>query len=725
MPRQSENSASASSDRLFFLGFVTLIFLVPLAYRTEAVAVAYYPKLLVFHAALLFIYIVWMWNTKGQLAIVSSPFVLPVVLFLAIHVVSAFQAVNRVETVVQISHQAALTFLFLALLSCIRSGDISHYLKPVAASGAVFALIGMVQYLGLGLLWIPSAGMPSATFGYRNFAAMAMLASIPMALFLFLEARRRGEIWFWSLACAFMLIFLIYTRTRGAWIGLGGGSLIFGLAVLLLRSRLPNSDGPLWSHARIVSAGAGVFAIIIFSLFPPRMGEMGLQRQRPEKLGITQTMASVLTAQGDKDRLILWNNTWKIVLDHPFLGVGAGNWQFVYPLYDGGKIVTPSASPRRPHNDYLWIFSELGLPGILAFLWILGLALYRAFRLASGAETHRQFWLPLCLGLALLALMGHSFFSFPRERITPSVFLWATLAFIAILDAEQRHIRHIRSSLAQKTAGVAGLILLILCLWLSARALAFDRHYARAIAYTDQQAWDGTVREATAALSYGIFDPQILLLRGVAHLALGDYIHAAEDNQRCLIYHPYFVNALNNLGMAYNGMGAFDKAVGVLMRLLEIDPDHLEVHANLGVAYRGMKRFDEALAAFRQAMSKAPGQSEFQYHLAVTYEQQGDLERAAAEYAQILGSGHESAKAHYRLGVIHQKREIYYKAVHEFQQTLLIDPAYLPAYFGLGEVYTLQGDTTHAIASYRTFLEKWGGDARAAKAAKDSLEKLE
>jgi O-antigen ligase len=58
-----------------------------------------------------------------------------------------------------------------------------------------------------------------------------------------------------------------------------------------------------------------------------------------------------------------------MALDHILLGVGLGNWNAFYPRYDQGDVLHIQSAPRRPHNDYLWILSELELLGFLSFVW--------------------------------------------------------------------------------------------------------------------------------------------------------------------------------------------------------------------------------------------------------------------------------------------------------------------------------------------------------------------
>ncbi len=70
----------------------------------------------------------------------------------------------------------------------------------------------------------------------------------------------------------------------------------------------------------------------------------------------------------------MWKTASQVVADHPFTGVGLGNYSLA---------VKPSASYREPiyaHSLYLDIAAELGLPALLVFLTLIthaGISLYR------------------------------------------------------------------------------------------------------------------------------------------------------------------------------------------------------------------------------------------------------------------------------------------------------------------------------------------------------------
>ena len=227
------------------------------------------------------------------------------------------------------------------------------------------------------------------------------------------------------------------------------------------------------------------------------------------------------------------------------------------------------------------------------------------------------------------------------------------------------------------------------------RAVAFDRHHARSLAYADRARWRDVIHEALKASRLGDFDPQLHLISGVAFLSQRNYARSAEDSRRCLAHHPYLVNAMNNLGMASNGMGRFREALEVLRRLLEIDPDHVEARTHLGTALKGLGRLDEAAGAFRDALAASSGSRRFR------------------------------AVTHHRLGDVYVQQHLLPKAIDAYRKALGEDSTYVTAHFGLGEVYTLQADTTRALAAFRTFIEQWQGDDRPSRMAEQRIQSLE
>ena len=75
-------------------------------------------------------------------------------------------------------------------------------------------------------------------------------------------------------------------------------------------------------------------------------------------------------AEGDPSRFLIWKDTWRLITDHPWTGVGLGDYGSVFRIYQSHLPDTLRAS--HAHNDYLQLAAELGLPmaiGLVVLVW--------------------------------------------------------------------------------------------------------------------------------------------------------------------------------------------------------------------------------------------------------------------------------------------------------------------------------------------------------------------
>lgn len=75
------------------------------------------------------------------------------------------------------------------------------------------------------------------------------------------------------------------------------------------------------------------------------------------------------------DRLIIWQDAINLWQRNPIFGIGAGNFQFFNRVYAKDKV-------GLAHNQFLGVLAEMGIPGIIAFLWLL---------VAVGVKTVKSF----------------------------------------------------------------------------------------------------------------------------------------------------------------------------------------------------------------------------------------------------------------------------------------------------------------------------------------------
>ncbi len=77
-------------------------------------------------------------------------------------------------------------------------------------------------------------------------------------------------------------------------------------------------------------------------------------------------------------RLLYWQNSWEIIRQHPWLGVGTGGFQAAYAQVNQEKSPL-SFTTDNPHNQYVLVATMVGIPGVLALLAIFTAMFRQAF----------------------------------------------------------------------------------------------------------------------------------------------------------------------------------------------------------------------------------------------------------------------------------------------------------------------------------------------------------
>jgi O-antigen ligase len=108
------------------------------------------------------------------------------------------------------------------------------------------------------------------------------------------------------------------------------------------------------------------------------------------------------------ERMAHWMAAADMFTDHPWLGVGIGNYPVAYPQYAIGRWRDPLG---HAHNYYLNIAAEAGLLGLSTFLVLFAACFWfglRATRRASGPT----WWRAVALGSlgVLVHLCVHNLF---------------------------------------------------------------------------------------------------------------------------------------------------------------------------------------------------------------------------------------------------------------------------------------------------------------------------
>ncbi len=620
---------SEKTSRLVAFACSTLLVLVPLIYWTSLRDYVLPPKLIVLQAVVALTFAACLIIRPESIPVPS--FGLPACAYLILNSVSVLYAADPVVGLHELNKMLSGFLLFLLVANWLRPRDVPPILVAGAACGILVSLVGISEYLGWRPFIIPSAGLPSATFGYRNLAAMYLIQSIPLCIGLFAIARSRGIAVLAASSGALMLVFLIYTRTRGAWAGLIGSLLITLVIWTATRSRRPISHARL-SVAKKISAVGAILLVAAIGWLPSNLPKIGPQSIDEKKASIATAFTSVAEQGAGRGRLILWKHTLEMVQDHAALGVGLGNWAVHYPLYDRGDPITFSAAPERPHNDALWILSEVGLLGFICYIWLAILVLKAVWRhLASSNQQTR--WMAAACFASLLAISGHSLFSFPRERIPPTMLFWLSLGLLAALE---RPARRVWRASATRVMLILALLLALLQFRFTMRVCDFEAHTQAARNAQLENDMPKMSHEAAAALDAGAFHPEAIHLKGYALNQMGEFPKSRDLYRSALHKRPYDIQLLNGMAIASQNIGHHEEALGLYGRALELIPNLIDIRYNQGGLYTKMGRLTEAINVYQKIIEQRPEEAQAHFALGDLSNRLGRLLDAVESYRAFL-----------------------------------------------------------------------------------------
>jgi O-antigen ligase len=80
------------------------------------------------------------------------------------------------------------------------------------------------------------------------------------------------------------------------------------------------------------------------------------------------------------DRVKIWQDAITIWLKSPYMGVGAGNFQFFDRVYGSDKVGVA-------HNQYLQMLAETGIQGLLCLIWILVAVGVKVLKIFNAARS--------------------------------------------------------------------------------------------------------------------------------------------------------------------------------------------------------------------------------------------------------------------------------------------------------------------------------------------------
>jgi len=289
---------------------------------------------------------------RRELAFLRTPLNLPLSLFLVIALASTiFVSVNRYQSSLELYKILSCAMLFWLIANQPASSWRRRlYLAALLGGAVITSWLGTREYVIERFLGRNPSYRIFGTFFNPNELAGFLELVIPLAAAGFLWSRSGALRIIAGFAALLTVIALLLTGSRGGWASFAGGMFVFALLA-----------GASFRRTRLaLLTGAAVIALVL-------LVGLALTPLRLRLLGAGERSSNMF-------RYLTWRGTETMAAAHPLLGVGPDAFEFAYPRYAVGGFT------RMAHQNYLQITAEMGVPGGLAFVWMLAAFFWLAGR---------------------------------------------------------------------------------------------------------------------------------------------------------------------------------------------------------------------------------------------------------------------------------------------------------------------------------------------------------
>lgn len=480
-------------------------------------------------------------------------------------------------------------FVIIAALIAVSIGMAQYYNNVINATSKTLSDGRPVIYMVFGLMF------------QKNEYSTALALMLPFVGYAIYAYKKHMRVI--SAITAFLLLaMIVLVQTRAVWVGLALAVVLTSIVVILYARKL---NFPILLRNILIGLMlASTIGIgIIFSMERPKDDFSLLGRIR----SITDTRS-----QHNIHRLNIWRSTITLIKDNPLTGIGAGNWRLNAAYYfDGSFDQVPQLNWARPHNDFLWVFSEKGIIGFLLYLGIFGFGFYYLFYILHHSRDQKDRIMALLLFGGFITYLGTSFFGFPYERINHQVYL---ALMIGAAAAMYHKIKPSKNFHPKPIHVLAPLIALsVFGAYFGYRTTKQETYLNKALGASHKEDWRAYLHFARLAdnplKSLDPLSNPPEYYEGMALAKLNRHHEAVIAYEKAFKQFPNNMWILNWMGQSYYHTGQYEKAVECLEKVIRIIPAHSEAYINLSATYYRMGDYRQSLEALKRMKDyeKQPG----------------------------------------------------------------------------------------------------------------------
>lgn len=442
--------------------------------------------------------------------------------------------------------------------------------------GGAYLTYGYIEYTAYYNIQSPYSGLYEirAHIGHKNLLAMYLCTTFPLVMIVSRRICHRlvHLILRLYILLAIVLIFMIQSRVG-----------IVGLALFLMG----------YTILFIQKKSIPILTILSISLVLMTALYLGYSRSIRIESIVNRAVSIVRMNhkknednESKKERLVLWKKTIELIQDKPFIGYGLGQWKLYAPSknLNDTRVKFGNIIFQQPHNDYLWVASELGVLGLIVYALLLAYPICVYWKRWREYQEDSYYW----YFIFLLIFAAISIFDFPKERpLFLMIYAWVLSQIPA--NKSMLHKKWIRWTYI--------LVLIVSIIFFSKRLLA-----------------ENIIIQIYHLRKEKNFDKIPPLVLQSQHLGV-DYDHTSTP--------LYFYTA-----EAYYFRHQYDSAIAYTHLSLGQNPYHLYTWNNLGSIYLALDEDTKAIMAWNQSLALAEYFAEPRLNMAMYYMRKKDYKTA-------------------------------------------------------------------------------------------------
>ncbi len=633
-----------SVDRVFVYAIAAVVFIIPLFIWPGETEYGY-GKAIIMYLLVSALLIGWAIRSfvMGEWKIRLPWLVFPAVFFLIAGLLSIINAVNGRVVIQSLAVFLYFVLFYLIVTNAVRDKrDVTIILYALLISAFLASLYGLLQYLGVmrGAQGKSGLGEVISTMGNRNYLGgfLAYLFFPTMILIVRLRSRILRAIAILLISFNFGMAMLVNQMGIRVALIIAAIGMIIGWAIF--RPVEPIRKNRAWLIALLIVLA---FTFLVEAPSGPLNSVVGLSATKS-----SSWIGQLWVKNAGKVRAWDWWVGYEMFKDHPFLGVGLGNYKLNFIPYKAKFLSTPQGRnynfyivrAAQAHNDYIQVIAELGVLGIIGIVGLVVMVVYSFLSTILHNRDEADRFDLLLLSGGVITFFIHALVSFPIHLPASS------LVFVTLLGIATSH----------AYGGAAQFAVTLKRIPLRAMAIVV-------IVFTI----------AVSVIAVRDYAADFLFQAGLRQLQLGQSYLAEETLNRSikLDFCPrqtYYYLAIIKLQQ-----GKYKEALPYLKKCLTrfvVEPVYLNI-ANIDVNLGNTKE--------------------------------------AKHYVDFLLSTHPdkdtTLQLHYLDGLIAIREGEYARASKILEGLVKSNPSFERAYIALGDLYRAQGLTVSARKNYETALK--------------------